>query len=77
MSQEWSVVDEILSRYGMTWHLSPYRIVNKHGVIVQSMPHFDLTDRVLAKQAESGFKRAKFEKRSPSTLDKNKTDESI
>lgn len=62
-----SVVDEILARYDMKWELSPYRIVNKHGVIVQ-MQHFDLRDSVLKAQSKVGFNKAIFQKPYPDTI---------
>jgi hypothetical protein len=69
------MVDSILARYGMTWLLDPYRIVNKNGVIVQHGPHFDVTEQVLKKQENIQDKRVLFSKPSPSTLEKNKTNE--
>jgi len=42
-----SVVDSILARHGLMLTLSPYKIVAKNGVVVQSGPSFDLRDSVL------------------------------
>jgi hypothetical protein len=44
-----SVIDQILSRYGLRWELNPYRIVvDSHPhLIIQIGPSFDLRDVAL------------------------------
>jgi hypothetical protein len=44
-----SVLDEVLSRYGLRWELYPYRIVVKGyaHLIVQAGPSFDLRESAL------------------------------
>lgn len=45
-----SVADNILSDYGFTWELNPYRILDEKGNVVQSGPHFDVRPEVLKAQ---------------------------
>lgn len=61
-----SVMDALLQVHGMKFAMQPYRIINKHGVIVQKL-HFDLREDTLKAQVNLGFNAHKFKKTSPST----------
>lgn len=70
MAKQESVVDTVLSHYGMVWKLNPYQIVNKHGIIVQKHS-FDLREKVLKSQENIGFKGHLFRKTYPSIKSTN------
>lgn len=44
-----SIIDEVLSRYGLRWELNPYRIIieSHPHLIVQTGPSFDLRESAL------------------------------
>ena len=67
-----SVVDDILAKYGMRWEVTPYRIVNKYGIIVQKKT-FNLRASTLKAQSECGKQRDIFVQPYPNTLANNKT----
>lgn len=60
------VMDSILQRYEMKFELSPARVINKHGIIVQKQS-FDLREEVLKAQENLGSKRVLFTRTSPNT----------
>lgn len=63
-----AIVDDILKRYEMMWELHPYRIINKHGVVVQKRC-FDLREETLKAQENRVKSFHKFQKGYPSTTD--------